>query len=88
MICDAQLSDWEILACSHEKHEHFIMRQLISEVRRLRHELADPNYLYSGRIHRQGIISRNMEIDRLNKEIRELKTANETKPQASEQESP
>lgn len=48
------------------------LSKCVSEVRRLQHELNDPNYSYSGRIHRQAILCRNAEIDRLQKRIKEL----------------
>lgn len=47
--------------------------QLVSRVRALEHELADPNYQYSGRIHRQAIVSRNALIEKLRQEIAILK---------------
>lgn len=46
---------------------------LFLEVLRLQHELVDPRYMYSGRISRAAILSRNGEIDRLHDEICELK---------------
>jgi hypothetical protein len=43
--------------------------KLIFEVRRLRHELNDPNYTYGqGRIPRQALVSRDARIDELMEE--------------------
>lgn len=39
-----------------------IATKLLSECRRLQHEIDDPNYRYSGRIHRNAILCRNAEI--------------------------
>lgn len=51
------------------------LAKCVSEIRRLRHELNDPNYMYSGRIHRQAVICRDVEIDRLRKRIEDLENA-------------
>lgn len=54
-----------------------IAQQLLSEVRHVRKEYEryqnDPNYNYSGRIHRNAILSRNNQIAALEKQIKELK---------------
>lgn len=52
-----------------------ICLRLITEVRTLQHELADPNYLYSGRIHRFALKTRDAEIDLLRAELKQLKEA-------------
>lgn len=41
------------------------------EVMRLSHELNDPQYQYSGRIHRHALLCRNADIDTLRKEVKE-----------------
>lgn len=46
----------------------------IAYIAELERALSDPNYMYSGRIHRQAILCRNAEIDVLRKEVAELKT--------------
>jgi len=55
---------------------HHVQR-LVIEVRKLRMQLIDPNFMYSGRIPRQAILCRNAEIDRLRAEIHELKKPKE-----------
>ncbi len=45
-------------------------------VRHLQHELKDPNYLYSGRICRQALITRDAQIDVLLKQMEQLKKDN------------
>jgi hypothetical protein len=73
-ITDAVLSEWERVACSEEGYLHHIASQLISEVRRLRHELADPRYIYAGgRVPRQSVIHRNEIIEKLEQEIKALR---------------
>lgn len=48
-------------------------QRLLNEVRSLRHELDDPSYQYSGRIHRNAILCRNAMIDSLTAQLREAK---------------
>ena len=71
-IDQSKLIEWEELGCSGITLQHQIISQLICDVRSLQHELDEPNYQYVGRIHRQGIISRNQRIDQLEKEIKQL----------------
>ncbi len=59
--------------------EKEIAQKLLHEVRRLKHELDDPNYIYSGRIHRAAILCRNAEIDALRAEIQKIKSEQEAK---------
>ncbi len=74
------LSDMEeVLYKQPISYEAQIALRLLSECRRLQHELADPNYQYSGRIHRAAILSRNAEIDALRKTVEELKAEREKK---------
>lgn len=74
MISNVELADWERAAASSESHENAVIRKLVSEVRRLKHEADDPNYLYCGsRIHRQAILVRNSEIDALRAQVAELR---------------
>lgn len=74
MMTPEQIDKYEEEAASKEHSlEGGRIGELCSEVRRLRHELDDPNYQYVGRIHRQAILCRNGTIDRLRKEIAELK---------------
>lgn len=52
-----------------------VTMRLVREVRRLQHELNDPNYLYaSGRISRSAIICREAEADKLRERIKALET--------------
>lgn len=70
----SELHEWEVLACTPPlSWERQIIGKLVSEVRKLQHELDDPNYNYVGRIHRQAIICRNEQIASLEKQIIELK---------------
>jgi hypothetical protein len=50
----------------------------ISLARFLDHQLNDPNYMYSGRIHRQAIITRDMEIEALRAKIKKLESGGKT----------
>lgn len=70
---ESDMHDWERLACSSDSHEHQIMRRLIIYIRSLQHELNDPAYLYSGRVPRMAIVSRDCTIEKLQKEVDELK---------------
>jgi hypothetical protein len=68
-----ELDEWENKACGEGWHD-VIIRSLVSEVRRLQHQLDDPNYLYAGsRIHRQALIVRDAEADRLREIVAKLK---------------
>lgn len=53
-----------------------VCQRLIIEIRDLQHELADPNYQYVGRIHRNAILVREAEIDSLKAKIKELEEKN------------
>lgn len=70
----AELDDAEHTAAGDNSFMAHLVLKLVNEVRSLQHELADPNYQYSsGRIHRQAILCRDAEIDRLRKELEKLK---------------
>lgn len=62
----------EQAACASDSTEAAMILNLVSEVRRLKHELDDPNYLYAGRIHRQAIVSRDARIEKLRTEVKRL----------------
>lgn len=48
--------------------------RLLSEVRRLTHALNDPQYMYAGdRVNRMAVITRNLDIVKLNDELTALK---------------
>lgn len=66
------IHDCEQLSFKEENILNRICQRLIVEVRSLQHELADPNYQYVGRIHRNAILTRDAEIDRLRTKIKEL----------------
>lgn len=66
------LHKMEEQACALDTLEARNVRALVSEVRRLQTALDDPNYLYSGRIHRQAILCRNAEIDKLREKVAKL----------------
>ena len=73
-VTEADLMDYERHA--YDKPDtvvHQILSKLIWEVRRLQHELIDPRYMYCGRATRASIVSRNVEIEGLRKELLELK---------------
>ncbi len=74
-MTEEELDRFEQLGCKRPMTpETQAIGNLVSEVRKLLHELKDPNYLYaSTRIHRQAVISRDATIQRLEKEIMELK---------------
>jgi hypothetical protein len=74
-ISEPDLSRAEQLAVAGDSALHQYLGKCVSEVRRLRHELNDPNYSYSGRIHRQAILCREAEIDSLRERIKELESA-------------
>ena len=74
MISSDDLFQWEQDAVGGiDTRENQRIGSLCAEVRRLQHEINDPNYQYVGRIHRHAIICRNGEIDRLRKENGELR---------------
>lgn len=79
MFGTISLFEAEEIACSGDSLLHSLLGQAISKIRSLQHELDDPNYQYVGRIHRQGILSRNATIDQLRKEVDELKKSLEAK---------
>lgn len=64
-----------------------IALKLLSEVRRLQHELNDPRYNYVGRIPRTAILYRDDKIDRLNKELTKLRAINKELCNASKTDS-
>ena len=56
----------EEFACTGQSVDKQLIARLVSQVRSLQHQLNDPNYLYAGgRIHRQALISREMEANLL-----------------------
>lgn len=76
----ADLDIAEETAMRGETIVHQWLATCISEIRRLRHELNNPNYQYaSSRIHRQALLYREAEIDKLKKEISEMKTQQQEK---------
>jgi len=79
MLDDIELDKMEQIACESDPRSQMAdyVCKLVSEVRRLRHYFNDPNYKYSGGdIHRQAIVTRNAEIDRLNKQLKDLEASN------------
>jgi hypothetical protein len=74
-ISESQLSQAEEMAVAGDSALHQYLARCVSEVRRLRHELNDPNYSYSGRIHRQAILCRNVEIDALRERVKQLEAS-------------
>jgi hypothetical protein len=71
MKLDLNLTEIEELALSKDDKLHQLAALLVLRVRQLEHELADPNYSYGGRICRQAIVTRNVEIERLRDKIKE-----------------
>lgn len=65
----------ERLAMSEETQMSLTLAKAVSFIRKLQHELNDPNYRYVGRIHRQAILSRNAQIERLLEENAKLREA-------------
>ena len=62
----------EQLAFKEDSLLNRVCQRLIIEIRNLQHELADPNYQYVGRIHRNAILTRDAQIDTLKARIKEL----------------
>lgn len=57
-----------------ESYARNIGLELVRRLYKVLHDLADPNYQFAGgRIPRGALLSRNADIDRLKKEIQELK---------------
>ena len=75
MINKEQLDDLEQQALKIDNiYDRNLTLDLLIEIRSLQHQLNDPNYLYcETRIHRQTILSREIEIEKLQKEIKDLK---------------
>jgi hypothetical protein len=71
-LTESDLYDIEQHACKNDTLEVQLLCRLVTECRKLQHELNDPNYQYSGRIHRQAIICRDAEIDRLRTRLKEV----------------
>lgn len=63
--------------------EKEIAMRLLSECRTLKHQLNDPNYSYSGRIHRAALLCRDATIDDLRKENKCLIAEQEAKHETS-----
>jgi len=71
MIETIDLDNFEQKYSGMETEQSLLICQLISEIRSLRHELKDPNYLYCGsRIHRQAVISRNNQMNSMSEEYK------------------
>lgn len=77
-LADIELDDAERYAANEPNNVSYsLLSKAILEIRRLQHILDDPNYLYTGtRICRQAIIWRDVEIDKLKKQIKELEALN------------
>lgn len=71
MKLDLDLQRIEEVALANDTQIHQWAAKLVMRVRQLEHELADPNYLYVGRISRQAIICRNAEISKLQEELKQ-----------------
>lgn len=67
---------YEQLSFKEDNALNRVCQRLIIEIRDLQHELADPNYQYVGRIHRNAILVREAEIDSLKAKIKELEEKN------------
>lgn len=68
---ESDLHDIERLVHAEDTLIARMAQSLVVEVRRLRHELADPNYIYAhGRIARAAIVCRNNEIDSLREQLK------------------
>lgn len=75
------LDEWEQLGYSGGTPIHRALSDAVREIRRLKHELSDPNYMYaSGRIGRQALLVREAELDRYRRRVAELEQAMEKKP--------
>lgn len=78
-MTDERLHDLERIGCSGDSLMHHAITELTSEVRRLRHELADPRYQYAGgRATRLAITCREAELDSLRKELTELRSKSDS----------
>jgi len=67
------LTDYEELIFKGDSLVHRAAQNLLSEVLRLRGELADERFQYAGgRIHRFAIVSRNAENDELRRQVADL----------------
>jgi len=76
---ETHLAECEEEGCKGDTLLHQLVCHLVSKVRNLQHQLADPNYQYAGgRIHRQAIVCRNEQQVQLYNEIKELKAHIET----------
>jgi hypothetical protein len=70
---ETDLGELEVLAFEGDDLVHRSLQHLLREVRRLRHELADPAFMYAGgRIRRDAILCRNAENDQLQEQIKKL----------------
>lgn len=68
---DSDLHDIETLVHAEDTIIARLAQALVVEVRRLKHELNDPNYMFAGgRIPRAALICRTTEIDKLRKELK------------------
>ena len=66
------LFDIEQVAYTSNTAAHDYLSQCVSEIRRLQHELADPNYQMSGRIHRAAVLCRDATIETQRQTIKKL----------------
>lgn len=74
-LSEMDLSELEVVAFCSDGVPQRCVQVLIREVRRLRHELEDPSFMYAGgRIRRDAILCREAEIDQLREQIKKLKT--------------
>lgn len=70
----SDLDEAERIALAGDTVLHQLAGRLLIEVRRLQHELADPQFQYAGgRVHRHAVVCRNAEIDALREQVRQLR---------------
>lgn len=68
-----EIEEWSLRS---DDLTHRFLARLVSEYRKLEHELIDPNYMYAGgRIHRQALMVRDVEVMQLRKEVSDMKIA-------------
>lgn len=75
-LTDADLEAAEQVALAGDSRDQQLASRLLVELRRVRHELADPAFMYAGsRIHRHALICRDAENSQLRAELNSLKTS-------------
>lgn len=73
-MTDEELHDAEQLAYWGRLQEHELLRKAVAEIRSLRHQLADPNYIFAcSRIGRGAILYREARNEHLRKENEHLR---------------